>query len=280
MRKTRFQHKNTRPPQRNKSPLRNQASPAHHRSSPSHLRTVVGIHAVKEALLVRPKMVTGVSFRQGYKSSQSLSEIAETAERQNRKIIEVSERQLNQYSDSHQGVMCEVAEVPELNRPRLTSASQAYLCALDQVEDPHNLGAILRSAWLLGIQGLICDKDRSSPLSPSVHKVASGGCEHVPVDFVSDLQSDLKKLSDAGFWIYGLASEAKQTIWDINFPGKVIVILGAEGRGLRKSTLKICDELVHIPQTSETASLNVSVAAAIAFGELARQRSLAENKGQ
>ena len=146
------------------------------------------------------------------------------------------------------------------------------MAVLDQITDPHNLGAILRTAWLLGVKALILSDSRTVSLTPAATKVASGGAEHVPVETVASLPQTLSDLKQKGFWIFGLAAGGQQRLWTVKIPDKVVWVIGAEGSGIRSSVAKFCDELISIPQSDKEASFNASVASALAFGETFRQR--------
>ena len=150
--------------------------------------------------------------------------------------------------------------------------------ALDGVEDTQNLGAVLRTSWLMGVNGIIIPEDRAVGLTASVHKVACGGAEHVPIHRTNQFNTPFEHLKKAGFWVFGLSHTAKRSIYDLQIPEKVIWVLGAEDKGLRTTTEKACDELVYIPQVSPTASYNVSVSAALALAETKRQWSVAKAK--
>lgn len=173
---------------------------------------------------------------------------------------------------SHQGVLAFTEEEPELDFKDLEFAEQATLIALDEVEDPHNLGAILRTGWLMGASGILTPEHRSAHLSPAVSKVAQGAAEHVPVVRETALPERLKRLKELGFWILGLSHKATQNLYQLDIPAKVVWVLGSEASGLRKSVEGACDDLISIPQLAADASYNVSVAAAFALGETYRQR--------
>ena len=178
---------------------------------------------------------------------------------------------LNKLVPGHQGVVAHVSEQPELDWEELKTQDQVLLVALDGIEDPHNLGAILRTAWLMKAQGLFVPDARSVALTPAAMKVASGGAEHVPVQIESNLPSLLKSLKDIGFWIFGLSHKAGQDLWDVEYPEKVVWVIGSEGKGMRTPVERACDELVSIPQVSSSASYNASVAAGMALAEVQRQ---------
>ena len=235
-------------------------------------RCVVGIHAVGELLKVRPQAVDTLWLREKYNDHSELSALFDLGKSRGIRVQLHNPAVLDRVIASHQGVMAFTQEEPELDFSALEAAEAATLVALDEVEDPHNLGAILRTAWLLGAQGILTPEHRSAHLSPAVSKVAQGAAEHVPVVRETALPERLKRLKEHGFWILGLSHKAKQTIYDLDIPAKVVWVLGSESSGLRKSVEGACDDFISIPQTVPEASYNVSVAAAMALGETFRQR--------
>ncbi len=235
-------------------------------------RCVVGIHAVNELLKVRPKAVDHLWLREKYNDHSELSSLFELGKAQGVRVQLHNPAVLDRVIASHQGVMAFTQEEPELDFPALEAAETATLVALDEVEDPHNLGAILRTAWLLGVQGILTPEHRSAHLSPAVSKVAQGAAEHIPVVRETALPERLKRLKEHGFWILGMSHKAKQTIYQLEVPKKVVWVLGSESSGLRKSVEGACDDFISIPQAVPEASYNVSVAAAMALGETFRQR--------
>lgn len=240
-------------------------------SAPSG-RCVVGIHAVEELLAVRPKAIDQFWLRENFSDHPPLKELFEKAKRLNVRIQTHPSGVLDKIVGSHQGVIAFTEQGPEVNWPELQAAQIATIIALDEVEDPHNLGAVLRTAWLLGAQAILTPDHRSAQLSPAVSKVAQGAVEHVPVVSDSALPQQLLEQKKYGFWVLGLSHKAKQSIYSFAIPDKVIWVLGSEAGGLRKSVEGVCDDLIAIPQLAKNASYNVSVAAAIALGETFRQR--------
>lgn len=236
------------------------------------MRVVIGIHSTKEALRVRPGKVSSLLLRDHWKDSQELTELADLAKKFKVNVKQVPVSQLDKLGRSHQGAGAEVTESPSLDIGKLKSQKTSLILALDQIEDPQNLGAIMRSAWLMGADAVVIPKDRTSPISPTVAKIASGALEHIPVETVTNLHAWLKDMRDQEFWIYGFDSSGKNTFWQVNFPEKVILVLGAEGHGLRKPTISACDEILRIPQANAEASFNLSVSAAVAMAEVSRQR--------
>jgi len=177
----------------------------------------------------------------------------------------------------HQGVVARGTAPPQHSEADLDAVlagqtKPVFLLVLDGVQDPHNLGACLRSADAAGVQAVIAPKDRSASLTPTVRKVASGAAEAVPFIQVTNLARTLRKLKQAGIWLVGAAGEAGASLFDADLTGPLALVMGAEGKGLRRLTRETCDTLVHIPMAGTVASLNVSVATGICLFEAVRQR--------
>jgi len=224
-------------------------------------RTVVGRHSVIEALKVRPGAVSNLCVSEAFESKKWSGEFMALAKRAQIKVHIQKEKHFNKLSQVAQGVACEVHEDPEWPDEQSESL---FLLALDGVEDPHNFGAILRTAWLMGVDGVLLPEKESAPMTPTVCKVASGGAEHVPVMRVKNLKTEIESLKKVGFWSYALAvDEAAQDIKSVVKSEKTILIAGAEENGIRPSLIKDSDFKVYIPQTDAAASLNVSVSVAV-----------------
>lgn len=194
-------------------------------------------------------------------------------------IDEVEPRRLDQMTQGaiHQGVMAQVAPHPYLELADLieqakAASDQPVLVVADGITDPHNLGAIIRTAEALGAQGLVIPQRRAVGVTSAVAKVAAGALETFPVARVVNLGRALEELKSAGFWIYGTASEASQSIDSITFSGAIALVIGAEGDGLGLLTQKSCDGLISIPLQGTVPSLNASVAAGMVLYEVFRQR--------
>lgn len=194
-------------------------------------------------------------------------------------IDEVELKRLDQVTNhaNHQGVAAQVApyaysELGDLIE-RAKSASEApVIVVADSITDPHNLGAIIRTAEAMGTQGLVIPQRRAVGITSTVMKVAAGALETFPVARVVNLSRALEALKAAGFWIYGTASDASQPLHTVQFSGAIALAVGSEGEGLSLLTQKGCDALVSIPLLGNTPSLNASVAASIALYEVYRQR--------
>lgn len=148
-----------------------------------------------------------------------------------------------------------------------------FLLVLDGVQDPHNLGACLRTANAAGVHAVIAPRDRAVGLTPAVRKVASGAAETTPFIRVTNLARTLRELKEAGIWLVGTAGEAGSSLYEADLKGPLALVLGAEGSGLRRLTAEQCDYLVCLPMAGTVESLNVSVAAGICLYEAVRQRS-------
>lgn len=235
-------------------------------------RIVIGHHALKEVLTVRPAAVTTAWALQDWESSKDLRDLVEQFPRVKSKLELKPSSALERFG-GHQGMVFFVDGEPEMNWDKIESAPYGVTLILDGIEDPHNLGAILRTSWLMGVNGVLAPSERSVGLTPSVHKVACGGVEHVPVETHGNFTQPIQKLKDSGYWVFGLSHKAKKTLFDLKMPEKIAWAIGSEERGLRSTTEKVCDELISIPQLAASASYNASVATAIALSETFRQHS-------
>jgi 23S rRNA (guanosine2251-2'-O)-methyltransferase len=194
-------------------------------------------------------------------------------------IDEVEPRRLSQITEgaNHQGVAAQIApheylDLTDLIEKAKLLTEQPLIIACDGINDPHNLGAIIRTAEALGAQGLVIPQRRAVGVTSAVMKVAAGALETFPIARVVNLTRALEELKASGFWIYGLAAETGNILHTVNFSGAVVLVVGSEGNGLSLRTQHCCDILVSIPLQGKTPSLNASVAASIALYETYRQR--------
>jgi 23S rRNA (guanosine2251-2'-O)-methyltransferase len=175
-------------------------------------------------------------------------------------------------SPDHQGVVAEVEPYPYVGPVELLREENALLIALDQVQDPRNLGAVARSAEAAGAAGLVVPERRSAAVTAVACKASAGAVEHLPIAHVRNLADWLGEAKEAGFWIWGADAEAKQRPWDVDLSGPTVLVLGGEGKGLRPRVASACDGLIALPQRGMIESLNVSAAAAALLFEAVRQR--------
>ncbi|MCY4321367.1 MAG: 23S rRNA (guanosine(2251)-2'-O)-methyltransferase RlmB [Bdellovibrionaceae bacterium] len=238
------------------------------------IRKVIGIHSCREALKIRKAQeLKKMYLKQGWEKNSSLRELANLAQVKNLQPEIVSIKKINRLIQSieelHQGVYLEIEHSFDFNK--VSFSESATILVLDRVQDPRNFGAIIRTAWLMGVSALFISSKNSVGLTPSVVKSASGGVEHVPIFVKDNLSQYLKELKNKKFWIYALDSRSSKLIWDENLKGPKVFILGGEGLGIRKSLKNICDESLSIPQTEKNSNYNVSVVTAIVLSEALRQ---------
>lgn len=246
-------------------------------SIPREWRVVIGTHAINEALRVRPKQVKGLWLRQGWEHSGDLRELHEVAQKLKIKPDVKPDGAIEKFGPSQQGAALLVEGAPEFDLRGLEKFDKSTILMLDGIEDPHNLGAIMRTSWLVGAHGVLIPEDRAVGLTPTVHKVACGGVEHVPLEATTNFAKYAEELKKQGYWIFGLSPRGERSIFELNLPDKVVWAIGAEDKGLRVTTERICDELAFIPQASSSASYNASVATAMALSETLRQHALRGN---
>jgi 23S rRNA (guanosine2251-2'-O)-methyltransferase len=176
-------------------------------------------------------------------------------------------------SPDHQGVVAEVDPYPYGDPVAMLRREGSLLVALDQVQDPRNLGAVCRSAEFAGAAGVVIPERRSAAVTAVTCKASAGAVEHLEVAHVRNLADWLAEAKEAGFWIWGADAEAKQTPWQIDLTGSTVLVLGGEGKGLRPRVADSCDGLVALPRGGQVESLNVSAAAAALLFEAIRRRS-------
>jgi 23S rRNA (guanosine2251-2'-O)-methyltransferase len=176
-------------------------------------------------------------------------------------------------SEDHQGVVAEVDPYPYGDPVALLRGEDSLLVALDQVQDPRNLGAVCRSAEFAGAAGVIVPERRSAAVTGATCKASAGAVEHIPVTHVRNLADWLGKAKEAGFWIWGADADAEARPWETDLKGPTVLVLGGEGKGLRPRVAAACDGLVALPRHGEIESLNVSAAATALLFEAVRQRT-------
>ncbi|ASG65247.1 23S rRNA (guanosine(2251)-2'-O)-methyltransferase RlmB [Idiomarina piscisalsi] len=241
--------------------------------------TVFGLHAVKAILKNHPDRLVEL-YVSKERQDDAVKEIVNECYATGIRPQWVPKQALEKRSEggNHQGVVATVHSPPTLTEHDLlplidNSETSSLFLVLDGVTDPHNLGACLRTADAAGVTGVIVPKDKSAQITPTVRKVASGAAEHVPLIVVTNLARTLRDLQEQGVWVYGTAGEATKSVYDIDFRGSVAIVMGAEGKGMRRITRETCDELIAIPLSGSVSSLNVSVASGVCLFEVVRQRS-------
>jgi len=175
-------------------------------------------------------------------------------------------------SPDHQGVVAEVDPYPYADARGLLRGEDALLVALDQVQDPRNLGAVCRSAEFAGADGVVVPERRSAAVTPATCKASAGAVEHLQVAHVRNLADWLAEAKAAGFWIWGADAAARSPAWEVDLKGPTVLVLGGEGQGIRPRVAKACDGLISLPQRGIVESLNVSAAATALLFEALRQR--------
>ena len=193
------------------------------------------------------------------------------------KIIKMSQKDMdNKFKGNHQGIALEIEEYTyeSLNNVinKNKNKENVSLIMLDGLEDPHNLGAILRTADATGMDGIIIPKNRSVSLNATVAKVSTGAIEHVDVVQVTNLVQTIKELKSKGYWIIGLEMEGSVDYKAQDYLGKIVVVIGSEGKGMSRLVKEECDYMINIPMIGHVTSLNASVSASIIFYEILRQR--------
>lgn len=237
-----------------------------------------GINPVTEALAGKGRKPQEIIVARG-KHSPRLAALLDEARSLNIPVNQRERRDLDRLAghDHHQGVLLRLepfkyADLGDLLDRWQQSARPAFFLVLDGITDPHNLGAILRSAEVAGCHGVILAKDRSCPVTPVVEKTAAGALSYLPLCQVTNLARTLEQLQKENVWCYGLAGEeGAVSLYQSDLRGNVALVVGSEGKGLRPNVRKHCDGLLAIPMQGQVNSLNASVAAAVALFEVVRQ---------
>ncbi len=246
---------------------------------------IYGVHAVRAAL-GRPGQVVSLWVQTG-RQDRRVQQLVETAQAQRIPVERVARQQLNDllHGVVHQGVaaLTKVSAAPpawDLEAVLERIDGVPLLLILDGVQDPHNLGACLRTAAAAGVHGVIAPRDRAVGITPVVRKVASGAVERVPFIQVTNLSRTLDTLRERGIWVVGTDGDAETAVYDVDFTVPIAVVMGGEGKGMRQLTRKHCDYVAAIPLQAGAESLNVSVAAGVCLFEAVRQRHKSALKSQ
>jgi len=237
---------------------------------------VEGRRAVRELLVAGRRRVHDLWLATDADDAPVVAEIVALAEAAGVRIRRVPTDQIDRRArtGAPQGVVAFAAPVPQADLDSLLADPRAFLVALDGVTDPQNLGAVMRSAEIAGATGIVLPTHRAVGLTPAVAKAAAGALEYLPVAFVSGVPGALDRARRAGVWCAGLDADGNQSLYDLTVAdAPLVLVLGAEGRGLSRLARARCDVVASIPMHGHIASLNVSAAAAIACTEIARRRA-------
>ena len=240
---------------------------------------IYGIHAVESAIRNQPENVLQVFLQQG-RNDNRIQKIQHIAKNSGVSMQAISNDKLKEKCPKarHQGVVAEIRfnKSSAVSLDDILEKESLLLLVLDEVQDPHNIGACLRTADAVGVDAVIVSKNRSPALTPVIRNVASGAAETVPYIMVSNLARVLEKIKQSNVWVMGTSGDCKQTIYNISdsssMGNRLALVMGSEGKGLRRLTRETCDELVSIPMQGSVESLNISVATAVCLYEIRRQQ--------
>jgi 23S rRNA (guanosine2251-2'-O)-methyltransferase len=243
---------------------------------------IYGIHPVLEFLRTSPHQVQRVLVSESARD-QKLDEIYQLVREADLRLERLERNEFERIAGDgvHQGVAVqmapiEYADIDDLLVKAEEKGEKPLIVALDQVQDPHNFGAIARSAFAFGAHGLLVGKNRSCPITGTVIKASAGAIAHLPIAQVTNLSQGLDRLKKKGLWVVGTVAQHAQPLASVDLTDAIVLVIGSEGKGLREKTEKLCDFRAHIPMPGNLGSLNASVAAGVCLYETARQRSSAQ----
>lgn len=246
-----------------------------------HDELVFGIHAIGELIKRSPERVIEAWVLKGREDERMLP-LLNLLQKYRIPLQMVARKVLDDKSEGgqHQGILVRVTPGKTYNENDLEQIIQQaeqqqklpFLLILDGVTDPHNLGACLRNADAAGVDAIVVPKDKSARITATVRKVAVGAAETVPLVAVTNLARTMRELQQMGVWLIGTAGEAQDCIYDVKLNGALGLVMGAEGKGMRRLTREHCDQLVKLPMAGSVLSLNVAVASGICLFEVVRQR--------
>lgn len=242
---------------------------------------IYGINPVTEAI-VSGKTINKLYVQKGNKEAYNIAKKA----RENKIVVVEAEKSKldkmitndNESIKNSQGIVASVTdykyyEIEDILEYAKEKGESPFIIILDKIEDPHNLGAIIRSAECLGAHGIIIQKRNAAQITDIVEKVAAGACNYMKVARVTNITESIKKLKDNGLWIYGLDMDGASEVYNTDFSGPIGLVVGNEGSGISDLVLKNCDFVVKIPMTGKIESLNASVSTAICMYEVVRQKN-------
>ena len=231
-------------------------------------RQVMGIHSCLEVLRARPKKIRTIYVQKNWQANRGLKEIVSQAGRYRIDVCEQS--QMASWGKGHQGAALIVEESPCFDFS--AKREKSVLIYIDGLEDPRNLGAVIRTAWLMGAEGVFLPTRNSiRKVTAVVSKSACGGSEYVPVEFLANPRQWIQKMKKSGFIVYGLEKKGPHSLWSEKFEKKAILIAGSEDKGLKLKTKSLCDQLIHIPQQCKQGHYNLSVSISLALGSFYAQ---------
>ena len=239
---------------------------------------VEGRNAVIE-LLKSDKVINKIMILKGERQG-SINDIIKLAKQRGLVISEVDKNKLDQISETkhHQGVIAFISpikyrEIDDILNLAKERNEAPFVIIADEIEDPHNLGALIRTAEIAGCHGLIIPKRRAVAVTEIVAKVSCGATEHLPIARVNNINDAIDELKEKGLWIFGTDGSAKDLYYEQDMTGPIAIVIGSEGRGMSKLTMKKCDFLVKIPMKGHITSLNASVSGGIVIFEAVKQRN-------
>ncbi len=245
----------------------------------SNMRAIYGMNPVRELLRAGGGDLSELWLAEGSERSRAFADLARLARERGAKIREAPRQKLDRLAgtDRHQGVVAVVAdyryrELAELLEVAKVAREPPLLVVLDGIEDPQNLGAIIRSAHALGAHGVVIPKDRAASVTPAVAKASAGAVEHCPVARVTNLAQTLERLKEAGVWTVATDAGGAEDLFQVDLSMPTALVMGSEESGVRSLVRRTCDRIVRIPMKGNVGSLNASASAAIALYEAARQR--------
>jgi len=237
-----------------------------------------GFHSIEGLLITSPESIIKVSIQSNRKDKRA-AELIKILAREKIPYLSSDRNELDRIAkgEAHQGVISEVILPPLLNEELLfksisENSSKPLLLILDSIQDPRNLGACLRSANAAGVNYVVINKDGSAPINALVHKASAGAINNLKIFQVTNLSRTIIEIQKRGIWVIGLDGNAKSTIYDVNLTDATAIVMGTEGKGIRRLIKETCDQIVTIPMSGNIESLNVSVATGIALFEGKRQR--------
>ncbi len=240
---------------------------------------IYGIHAVEAAIRNQPENVLQVFVQQG-RNDNRIKKLVDIAKNSGVSLQIITNDKLKEKCPKarHQGVVAEIrrSQSSVLSLDELLTKEKLLLLVLDEVQDPHNIGACLRTADAAAVDAVIVSKNRSPALTPVMRNVASGAAETVPYIMVSNLVRALEKIKQSNVWLMGTSGDAGQTLYETSVNQRLALVMGSEGKGLRRLTREACDELISIPMLGSVESLNISVATAVCLFEIRRQQDSAK----